>query len=239
MSTPIWVPKPQTRKSAPDYVIDQIRDALLKKRLHPGDKLPPESEMVDLFGLSRGSVRQAMKSLETLGVITIRPGDGTYVNTSLSENHLNPLIFALLISTPSMKEISDTRYALERDIVELLLADEKLISQTIPLLEENLREHQRLIDTHASTEELVQNDQHFHRILSHGCGNTVMQTIYDYVLDSFEHQMILTTSRQSEAEGNNVTIRDHEKILNALKNRNFSEAKQAIQDSMSSWTSFM
>ncbi len=238
MDTSSWTPKPRSNKSAPNYVIDQIRDALLDKKLNPGDRLPPEGELSELFGLSRGSVRQAMKSLETLGVITIRPGDGTYVNKEVSENHLNPLVFALLISSPSIKEITDTRYALERDVLELVMEDEELTAAVIPKLEENLQMHRQLLDRKASTEELVKNDQNFHKILTAGCNNTVLKTIYDYVLDSFEYQMIYTTSRQNREEAN-VTLQDHEKILNALKNRNFSEAKQACKDSVASWTRYM
>ena len=82
MEKTLWTPRPHANKSAPNYVIDQIRQSLLEKRILPGDRLPPESELVELFGVSRGSVRQAMKSLETLGVITIRPGDGTSVPRS-------------------------------------------------------------------------------------------------------------------------------------------------------------
>ena len=238
MSLSTWTPKPRSNKSAPNYVIDQIRNALLEKKLNPGDKLPPEGELSEMFGLSRGSVRQAMKSLETLGIITIRPGDGTYVNTTVSENHLNPLVFVLTISSPSIKEITDTRYALERDILELVMEDEELTNAVIPQLEENLEKHRQLLDQGASSEELVKNDQAFHQILSRGCNNTVLRTIYDYVLDSFEHQMIYTTSKQKTGDWN-VTIRDHSAILEGLKHRSFSEAKQACRDSVSSWTQYL
>ena len=100
--------KPVIRKDYPDVVykteagklravIEQIKQALAEGRLKPGDRLPAETELEVLFGVSRGSIRQAMKSLEMLGVVTIRPGDGTYVNDEMSRNSFNPLIFALLL----------------------------------------------------------------------------------------------------------------------------------------------
>lgn len=238
MDDSTWIPKPRSNKSAPNYVIDQIRNALLDKKLNPGDRLPPEGELSELFGLSRGSVRQAMKSLETLGVITIRPGDGTYVNKEVSENHLNPLVFALLISNPSINEITETRYALERDILELVLEDDARTDAVIPLLEENVEHHKQLVERNASPEELVKNDQKFHKILSAGCENTVLKTIYNYVLDAYEYQMIYTTSNQDPTQAN-VTVRDHTAILEALKHHNFSEAKQACKASSVTWTQFM
>ena len=238
MDNETWKPKPRSNKSAPNFVIDQIRDALLNKNLHPGDRLPSEGELSEMFGISRGSVRQAMKSLETLGVISIRPGDGTYVNTVVSENHLNPLVFALLISNPSQREITETRYALERDILELVLDSEEYTNAVIPKLENNIQTHRELLERKASTEELVENDQKFHRLLSGACGNTVLRTIYDYVLDSFKPQMIHTTSKQ-DSGGTNVTVRDHERILNALKAHSFSDAKQACKESVASWIQYM
>ena len=55
--------KHQQRKSAPDHVIEEIKQALIDRRLKPGDRLPSEPELVELYGVSIGSVRQAMKSL--------------------------------------------------------------------------------------------------------------------------------------------------------------------------------
>ena len=136
--------KPQVRLSAPDYVIEQIKQALAEGRLKPGDRLPAEPELEVLYGVSRGSIRQAMKSLEMLGVVTIRPGDGTYVNDEISRASFNPLIFALLLSRPSAHMISEARYAMERDILELILNDEERTRtvltfpvETMALLAEN------------------------------------------------------------------------------------------------------
>ena len=89
MNTHSWSPKPRTNISAPNYVIEEIRDALLNRSMKPGDRLPSELELAALYGVSRGSVRQAMKALEILGIVSIRPGDGTYVNTSISEKSLS------------------------------------------------------------------------------------------------------------------------------------------------------
>ncbi len=238
MDTSLWSPRPQAKKSAPNYVIEQIRQALLEKKIKPGDRMPPESDLVELFGVSRGSIRQAMKSLETLGVITIRPGDGTYVNTSISPNNINPLVFSLLISNPSAKAITDARYALERDIIELILSDEHLIHEVSPLLEANIDYHEQLLQSKAPLQALVANDQAFHHILSKGCGNLIIQTVYDYVLESFEAHMLYTTSQQT-LKNASTTLRDHKAILAALTNRDFDEAKAAIKNSIQSWSGFL
>ena len=229
-----WTPHPQASKSAPNYVIDQIRDALFKKELNPGDRMPTETELVELFGVSRGSVRQAMKALETMGVLTIRPGDGTYVNTEVSANSFNPLLFALLISRASAKTFADARYALERDIYELILANENSLTDLIPKLENNIRVHEELIESGANPKELAKNDQAFHMLISESCGNLLLQIVYNYVMDAFSSSIEDTTALQNSVSSN-VTIRDHTMILDALKARSHPEAKKAAKGAADRW----
>lgn len=230
MSSTGWVPQPQETKSAPNYVIDQIREALFARRLNPGDRLPSESALSEAFGVSRGSVRQAMKALETLGILSIRPGDGTYINNSMERDSFNPLAFALLISRPSVKTLSDARYALERDIFELLLEDDERLREILPRLKQNIEERKEMLAGKAPVCDLVRNDRDFHSILSKGCGNVPLQIAYDYVVDSFRQYMENTASIQPADD--NKTVRDHTAIYEALKNRNYSEAKQASRQSM-------
>ena len=230
--------KPQIRLSAPDYVIEQIKQALAEGRLKPGDRLPAETELEVLFGVSRGSIRQAMKSLEMLGVVTIRPGDGTYVNDEMSRNSFNPLIFALLLSQPNAHMIREARYAMERDILELILNDEERVQTVIPLMKENLVYHQTLLDSHASAEELVENDLAFHRILSDACGNMVIKLVYEYVLEAFRSIIVSTTTAQLASE-TSYTIRDHTGILNAIEQRDYAIGKEAVKNSAKSWRDLM
>lgn len=232
MST--WKPKPQVNTSAPNYVIDQIRNALIKRELNPGDKLPSETELTEMFGVSRGSIRQAMKALETMGVLSIRPGDGTYVSTSISSTSFNPLIFSLLISKASAKNFADARYALERDIYELVLGDEKGLSDLLPKLEENINRHKELLRENVSPEELAENDRQFHLLISQSCGNILIEMVYNFVMDAFASYIVETTASQSEEE-TNKTIRDHTLIYEALKAGDFHQAKEAANSSAKTW----
>ena len=204
--------------------------------LKPGDRMPSETELAELCGVSRGSVRQAMKALETMGILSIRPGDGTYVNTRITEKRLNPLLFALVIASPSVKELADARYALERDIFELLIQDRKLADAVIAPLEENLRVHKQLLLEDAPNLRLADNDLAFHRILSHGCGNVLLQTIYDYLMESFRHYLIYTTELQAQRD---VTIAAHTTIIRAMKTGSFQLAKEAAKLSVDSWYELM
>ena len=123
-----------------------------------------------------------------------------------------------------------------RDILELLLGQEEQVEKAIPLLEKNLDRHRKMLEEGASPEALAKNDLAFHRILSQGCGNMLLQIVYDYIMDAFEGQVVATTARQ---EGCDVTIRDHTTIIEALRIRSYPMAKQAAKDTVQSWYSLM
>lgn len=227
--------KPKQRRSAPDYVIDQIKNGLIERRIKPGDKLPSETELEELYGVSRGSVRQAMKSLEMLGVISIRPGDGSYVNDGISKNSLNPLAFSLLLIAPSAGEFSNARLLLELNILNLVLDNQSAMEDVVAKLTDNIERQRELISIDADISEMVENDKNFHRILSAACNNQIMQTIYDYVLDSFSTKMALTTSIQSKSSVCATTVDHHTEILNALKSKEPEKVKEAVERSMNGW----
>ncbi len=234
----IWNIHPAARVSAPNYVIEQIKQGLLRHELNPGDRLPSETELADKMGVSRGSVRQAMKALETLGVLSIRPGDGTYLNKSISKNNFNQLIFALLIAQPSLKEIVDFRNALECDIFEQILMKEEGFDALIEKLEDNVNQQDKMLEEDSPLSDLVENDQHFHFLLAEASGNTLFQTVYNYIMEYLEPYMIQTTSRQNAA-GENFAAHDHRKLINALKTRDYSAITKAVQHSLQTWEKYM
>lgn len=223
---------PMQKNSAVDYVIGQIKDQLMRNIIKPGDRLPSESELCANLGVSRGSLRSAMKVFETLGVVDIRAGDGTYVCDSISPKNLNPLIFSLLILKPGFENIVQFREKIELDILELIIKDTQLTAQIIPKLELNL-EHLRILQqTNASPEKFFENEQEFHHILASGCANIVFETVYHFIFEFFSFDILYSHTKQ---EYGSVAVRDHTKIYEAIKNRDFSMAKLAINESAKSW----
>ena len=72
--------------SSVDFVVNSIKELLLGKKILPGDRLPPETELCRLLSVSRGSVREAMKVLSALGIVEVKRGDGTYVSTGAAKS---------------------------------------------------------------------------------------------------------------------------------------------------------
>jgi len=220
--------------SAVDYVIEAIKNLLLQGELKPGDKLPNEDELSKLLGVSRGSVRSAMKVFATCGVVDIRVGDGTYVCTSLNNNSLNPIIMPMLILQPDLETLATFREKVEYDIIELIIGNPKNAQAILPLLDDNLEKLKQLQIQGGNIENFVQNDVAFHRILGHQCGNVVFETVYNQLMEYFVPFITSSHKHQNYGAASDIS---HGKIYNAIKKSDLALAYQAIKDSNTYWRS--
>ena len=91
-----WIPA-KTQSSAVDFVIDSFRDALVNKRLAPGDRIPSENELATAMQVSRSTVREAMKVLSAYGIIEIVRGNGTYISKSDENISMDAILFGFLL----------------------------------------------------------------------------------------------------------------------------------------------
>ena len=78
--------KPIKNINIPNKIMEQIKTNIINKELRPGDRLPSEREIAEKTGASRASVREALRSLEMIGVIKTIWGDGSYVNDNIEDN---------------------------------------------------------------------------------------------------------------------------------------------------------
>jgi GntR family transcriptional repressor for pyruvate dehydrogenase complex len=90
--------------------IDNIREMIADGRLKPGDRLPPEHALADQLGVSRGSLREAVRALSQLNVLVVRRGDGTYVRSLEPSDLLSGLVFAIeLVPAHLLDEVLEVR----------------------------------------------------------------------------------------------------------------------------------
>lgn len=158
-----------------DEAIEKIKAMIVSGELGPGDRLPPEKELSERLGLSRNSMREAVKALEVIRVLDVRRGDGTYV-TSL-EPHL------LLEAISFVIDMHD-----DRSLLELFAVRRMLEAQATGLAAGNATEDQaRLlleeigsVDEHTVTiDDLVEHDTRFHREVVHLAGNEYLSSLID------------------------------------------------------------
>lgn len=97
---------------------DEIKAFIIRNHLRPGDALPPETELARLLGASRNSVREAVKSLETLGIVEARPGAGLFVSDFSFDPLLNNLAYGMMFDLKSLSDILEVRLHLECGMAE-------------------------------------------------------------------------------------------------------------------------
>jgi GntR family transcriptional regulator, transcriptional repressor for pyruvate dehydrogenase complex len=100
--------------SVTSKAIDSIRAMIRSGELAPGEQLPPEQELADRLGISRGSLREAVRALSQINVLDVRRGDGTYVASLAPSELLSGMMFALeLIQTKDLDEVVEVRQLLQ------------------------------------------------------------------------------------------------------------------------------
>lgn len=105
--------KPVKTKKIYEEVIEQVKKLIIDGKLQPGDKLLSERELAEKLGVSRASVREAFSALEIMGIITIRPGEGSFVRQVSYEGMLEPLSFLLQVDIDNVMQLLEVRKILE------------------------------------------------------------------------------------------------------------------------------
>ncbi|GAA2384296.1 GntR family transcriptional regulator [Catellatospora methionotrophica] len=157
-----------------DEAIEKIKEMILSGTLRPGDKLPKEADLAERLGLSRNSLREAVRALSLIRVLDVRQGDGTYV-TSLEPGLL---LEALTFVVDFHRDDTVLQFLEMRRILEpaaAALAAQRMSEEDIAKLAAVVEE----IGPDASLEELVANDLEFHRLIAAGTGNAVLCSIID------------------------------------------------------------
>ena len=107
-------------------IVQQLRDIIEDGHIQPGDKLPSERVLCEQLGVSRASLREALRSLELLGLIQSRHGGGNYL-TEANGNQLVELVSSFILSTPqAIQDVHETRHMHEREAIRLICRDASL-----------------------------------------------------------------------------------------------------------------
>ena len=102
-----------------DQIIEKIQKLIENGDLNPGDFLPGERVLSEKLGVSRTSLRQALKALDVMGVLDIIPGKKTYIKESFSDILINPFKFIKAVHSIKIKELFEARRVLEEGIVQM------------------------------------------------------------------------------------------------------------------------
>ena len=196
-------------------------ETLILEKLKPGDKLPPERELAEMFAVSRSSVRDAIRSLELSGLVEPRQGVGTVVCEVTADSLLNPLVNALKRRQELVSELLEVRKMIEPPLAAR--AATHASEDEIKEMEDILRRQAEKI---ARDEMTIEEDSEFHYTIAMASGNSVVLKVLDLLMDLLRE----TRERSLQLVGRpQKSLAGHRQILAAIKKSDASAAEAAMR----------
>jgi len=192
------------RNTLAKQVLERIIKLLTSGQLKPGDKLPTEMELLGELEVSRPVLREALSSLETLGVITRKTREGTFFNNKIDSH---PFSVMLALAADNMPAILEARMALELGLIAI--AAKKINEEQLSKLKET-------IDFIAQSEDnnYGEADLEFHTIIALSAENPIVEGMIDSLL--ITHRKIDSEIKYRERD---LTVAHHTAIYEALVKR--------------------
>ena len=212
--------KPIKKAKVYEEIVAKIKDMVEKGRFKSGDQLPVERELAEVFRVSRSSVREALRSLESQGFIESRQGDGTYIARQPVESLVRPLASVILTEKDDQMELFEMRRMIEPDLA--YLAAERATEEEIAMMEKVLTLQQEQIDRGDFETDV---DRNFHYIMARAARNKALLRITDNIID------LLAESRDQylQVEGRpQKSILRHREVLEAIRARDPERAEKCM-----------
>ncbi|MEU6105491.1 FadR/GntR family transcriptional regulator [Streptomyces flaveolus] len=201
-----------------DEAIEKIKGMIVSGALRPGDRLPKESELAAGLGLSRNSLREAVRALSLIRILDVRQGDGTYV-TSLDPQLL---LEALGFVVDFHRDDTVLEFLAVRRILEpaaTAMAASRIGERELDELGDRLD----ALGDDPSVEELVAADLEFHRAVVGASGNSVLCSLLEGLSGPTARARVLRGLTEDGAVGR--TLEEHRAILAALRDRDAEAAR--------------
>ena len=192
-----------------DDAITRIKDMIISGELSPGDRLPPEKELGEQLGLSRNSLREAVKALEAVRVLDVRRGDGTYVTTLEPRLLQESTAFMVdLHSDATLVELFEVRRILECSAAGMAAA--RITAEELGALDADIS-----AVNPASVDELIEHDLRFHQGIVDAAGNGYLSGLLAGLSSRTVRARIWRGLTRADAVER--TLAEHRGIVAALK----------------------
>ena len=201
--------------------MSQIEGLLDKGELHPGDQLPPERALAEQFQVSRASVREALRSLELLGIVETRAGGGTFVRRMVPEDLARPLS-NLITRGHTLTDVIEVRGLIEPAIAAS--AAKRIKPDELAELRAILKQQ---ADKVAAGQPYAEEDTRFHELIGQAARNDLLTTMLGVIWD------VLRSSREQWLQTNqraHSSIDAHQRILAALETHDADAARVAAAE---------
>lgn len=207
-----------------DEAAEKVRDLLFNGALRPGDRLPAERELCAMLGISRPALREALRGLETGGLLEMRPGKygGTFITGGKASVVSGAMSDLLRLGSVSIAELFEARRWIQGAVVKA--ACERLTAAQIDALEQNVDEAE-VAHAEGRFEDRIRINVEFHNMLADGSANSVASMVVRALTHAW--QTLMADVGSDQVTGGIAYRRD---LIAALRNRDAEAAAQALSE---------
>lgn len=211
---------PIARRKTYELVAERLTEEIRSRTLEPGDLLPPERELVSAFGVGRSSIREALRMLESRGLIEGR-GHGTFAVAQLTNPLNHSLNLLLEADEADVAELFEIRRILEGESAALAAA-----RRTRPQLDRMAQAIDRMVAGLSSEEEFINADLHFHLSVTEATRNRVAIHLMDAIRGLLQRALSSSYHVPGSPER---AVEMHRLILEAIRDRRPDLARERMQ----------
>lgn len=204
-------------------VIDQIKQMIFNKQLVKGDQLPSERELSNQLGVSRTAVREALRSLEMLGLLVSYHGRGTFVADSFPEEKLFEPLSLIYMLEDNTTELGEVRTMLEIQCAGLAAARiQSAEKEALAVCIEKFQNSQE-------SPELADVDKNFHALIAKASHNTLLYYLFSSIHEVVSHHIInMRYLIIADPRNSKVLLEQHEAIYEAIVGGKVKKAREAM-----------
>lgn len=212
--------------SAVSAVTRSLLASFTSGRIEPGARLPAERQLATQLGVGRSAVREALAALEVLGIVSVRPGSGTYLKGTVSELLPQTLSWGFLLGQPKTVELIEVRHGLEVQVARLaapLATPGQLteIDATLEVMRDNRTNYPRFVEA----------DMRFHQLVAVASDNSLLVDLLTTVRSLIR---VWVERSVKDPEHTELTFAEHREIADALGRHDPDGAAQAMDRHMRS-----
>lgn len=208
------------RKSLSDQIMEELVDRIARGELRSGDKLPPEPQLMEQFGVGRSSIREAIGAMEILGLVSVRPGQGTRI-TDASEIPSSAGLSLITLRQEKVRELVEARAELEETIARF--AAERATDADITEIQ---RQQTLLIQAGKNNHKLIKADLDFHQAIAAACHNDIFMRFFS----ELHHPMRRWMEQKAKYDwGFTHVEEEHQAVIDAIVAHDAHAAQAAMR----------
>ena len=204
---------------------EQLKLYIIENEMKSGDPFPTEYDLAEKLGISRTAIREALKKLETLGIIEVRPGVGRFIREFNFETIFKSLPYNLEMDIKNFQEVLEVRFCLESWFIAKDI--NKFTKENIAEFKEILKKLEFQVLNNLEEKESVETHSQFHCALYKNSNNSLLINLIK-IFSSIQRNLVLL--HRYKTKDRNLFIRQHKLLLEAIEKRDSRLAQKRLEE---------